>query len=260
MAAVRARGGANTTLIGVSMKRRSGIALLAVAMAAACSTDEVGPTGADPTQSFGRMRFVNAVSDATIADRVNVIVEGTPFAINLAHSVAAPASPTLYFPIYDGSRRIDVRRTADTAVHVLDASIQIAANTDHTVFAVKQGVGAAVTTFTVTDNNAAPPADSVKLRVIHLAYSAGNVDVYVTAPAASLTTISPTFANVAPGTAAAYLTQRAGTYQVRLTAPGSKTAILTITTPALAAGAIRTAVALDPQTGTALVGALLTDR
>lgn len=258
MAVTRAGRDAKTTLIGVSMKRRSSIVLLAAAMTVACSTDEVGPTGADPTQPFGRLRFVNAVSDATIADRVNVIVEGTPFAINLAHSVAAPAAPTLYFPIYDGSRQIAVRRTADTAVHVLDANIQIVANTDHTVFAVKQG--AAVIAFTVDDNNTAPPTDSVKLRVIHLAYSAGNVDVYVTAPVASLATISPTFANVAPGTASAYLTQIRAAYQVRFTAPGSKTAILTITTPVLAAGAIRTAVALDPQTGTALAGALLTDR
>ena len=239
--------------------------LIATAMSVACDKRVVGPTGVESTQPFGRLRFVNAVSDATIADQVNVIVEGTVFAANLAFAGvapptpnAAPAAPVLYFPIYEGSRQLAVRRTSDTSVHVLDATIQIAANTDQTVFAVKQG--GSVVSLLVTDDNTAPPRDSVKLRVIHLAQSAGNVDVYVTAPNASIATTAPTFANVAPGTVSTYLPRLAGASQIRFTAPGSKTAILTVTTPALVAGAIRTIVSLDPQTGTALAGGTLTDR
>ncbi|MGI9076380.1 MAG: DUF4397 domain-containing protein [Gemmatimonadaceae bacterium] len=240
------------------MNLRHATLLLAAALLGACSEETVGPTGAESTQPFGRMRFVNAVPDAATSDRVNVLVEDLPFAVNLAFGVAAPAAPTLYFPVYAGSRKIAVRRTADTTVHVLDASVPIAANTDQTVFAVKQG--GVATTVVVTDDNSLPPPDSVKLRVIHLAQSAGNVDIYVTAPNASIATVVPTFANVAPGTVSTYLKLLRGAYQVRFTAPGSTVVILTITTPTLAAGAVRTAVSLDPQTGTALAGVTLTDR
>ncbi len=240
------------------MNRRLIMLLIATTMSVACDKRVVGPTGVDSTQPFGRLRFVHAVPDATISDRVNVTVEGVPFAVNLAFGVAAPAAPTLYFPVYEGSRAFSVRRTADTSVHVLDASVQIAANMDHTLFAVKQG--GVVTSVVVTDDNSLPPPDSVKLRVIHLAQSAGNVDIYVTAPNASIAAIAPTFANVAPGTVSPYLLRLAGAYQVRFTAPGSKTALLSITTPALAARAIRTVASLDPPTGTALAGTTLTDR
>ena len=240
------------------MNRRLIVLLIAATMSVACDKKVVGPTGVDATQPFGRLRFVNAVSDATIADRVNVFLEGVPFAVNLGLGGAAPAAPILYFPVYEGGRQISVRRTADTSVHVLDASLQIAANTDQTVFAVRQG--GVVVSLLVPDDNTAPPPANVKLRIIHLAQSAGNVDIYVTAPNASIATIAPTFANVAPGTVLPYMPRLAGAAQVRFTAPGSKTAILTLTTPALAAGAIRTLVSLDPQTGTALAGATLTDR
>ena len=240
------------------MNRRLITLLLATTMSVACDKKVVGPTGVDSTEPFGRLRFVNAVSDATIADRVDVILEGVPFAVALAFATAAPAAPVLYFPVYEGNRQITVLRSADTSRHVLDASLQIAANADQTVFAVRQG--GAVVSLLVPDDNSAPPAGNVKLRVIHLSQSAGNVDIYVTAPSASIAAVAPTFANVAPGTVSTYLPRLAGAAQVRFTAPGSKTPILTVTTPALAAGAIRTILSLDPQTGTALAGATLTDR
>ena len=235
-------------------------ALLAAAVLAACGDKTVGPTGVTPTQPFGRMRFVNAVADAATADRVNVTVDGVPFGVSIAYAGVAPAPPTLYYPAYEGSRQVAVRRTADTSVKVLDQAVTIAANTDQTVFAIRRG--GTVTARVVADDNSAPPAGNVKLRVIHLAPTAGNVDVYVTAPSANLTTATPTLTNVAPDAVSSYLTMPAGTYQVRFTIAGTKTLIagLSVTTPALAAGAIRTVVALDPATGTTPTIALLTDR
>lgn len=243
---------------GFVMNRRLITLLVVATMSGACDKRVVGPTGVDATQPFGRLRVVNAVSDATIADRVNVLVEGAPFAVSLALGGAAPAAPVLYFPVYEGSRQISVRRTADTSVHVLDGTFQIAANTDQTIFVVKQG--GAVVSLLVPDDNTPPSTGEVKLRVIHLAQSAGNVDIYVTAPNASIAALAPSFANVTPGTVSAYLPRLAGAVQVRFTAPGSKTPILTVTTPAIPAGAIRTVLSLDPQTGIALAGATLTDR
>ena len=235
------------------------LALAALAPLAACGEKTVGPTGVTPTKPFGRMRVVNAVPNATIADRVNVTVDGVPFAVNLAYGAVAPSGTALYYPAYEGARKVAVRRTADTTVKVLDEDVDIEANTDRTLYILGTRTGTPAL-FVRIDDNSPPAAGNIKLRLVDLARTAGNVDVYVTAPNASIATIAPTIPNLLLGDATRYVSLPAGSYQVRLTTPGTKTVLLTVNTGALAAGAIRTVVALDPVTGTALTSALLTDR
>jgi hypothetical protein len=239
--------------------RRCLVSLISATALAACDEKTVGPTGAEPTQPFGRMRVVHAVPNATIADRVNVNVDGVPFGVNIAYGGVAPSGATLYFTAYEGNRQVAVRRTADTTVKVLDQAVAIAANTDHTVFIVRSGTAAG--TMVVTDDNSPPSEGNVKLRLVHLASTAGAVDVYVTAPNASIATIAPTIPNVAPGTVSQYQVRSAGAHQVRLTTAGTKIVVASVTTAALTAGAIRTIVSLDPVTGTTLPApVVLTDR
>ncbi|MEJ7810987.1 MAG: DUF4397 domain-containing protein, partial [Gemmatimonadaceae bacterium] len=184
-----------------------------------CDPGEVGPTGFQPTQPFGRMRFVNGIPNST-ADPVNVLVEGTPFAINIGYAAAAPASPNLYYPVYQGSRQLAVRRTADTATKLLDQALTIAASTDYTVIAV--GPRATVSTVVTTDDNSVPTAGMVKIRAVNAAPSTATVDVYVTAPNASIAAIAPTFPGLAFRSASSYLQLAAGSVQVRFTTPGTK--------------------------------------
>jgi hypothetical protein len=242
------------------MSVRAGTALLAAALLAACGEESNIPSGVDPTEEFGRMRVVHAVADPANADRVNVVVEGVPFAVNMAYATAAPAAPTLYYPIYEGSREVLVQRTADTTVHVLEATLDITADADQTLFAVT--VGGAVDAIVTTDDNTPASGDTpVKLRIIHFAGAlAGDLDVYVTAPGADISAIAPTVAALAPWGVSPYLQVAAGTHQVRFTEAGTKTVVATATTPALAAGAIRTILALTDQAGTTLTTAILTDR
>src|SRR5919204_5652431 len=89
------------------------LALAALVPLAACGEKTVGPTGVTPTKPFGRMRVVNAVANARIADRVNVTVDGVPFGVNLAYGAVAPSGTALYYPVYEGVRKLAVRRTAD---------------------------------------------------------------------------------------------------------------------------------------------------
>ncbi len=229
--------------------------LLAALAASACGERTVGPTGVSPTEAFGRVRFVNAVASATTADRVNAVVDGVPFGVNLAYGGATP-----YQAAYGGDRRFVVTRTADQSVTVLDAAVAITTDTSQTVYAALQGT--AGNAFVTLDNLELPTGSQVKLRAVHLAPSAGNVDVYVTAPNADISTATPQFADVAPRSATAYLALARATYQVRLTTAGTKTVVLTatVTPPAGTAPIIRTVVALDPQTGTALTSAVLSDR
>ena len=219
-------------------------ALLSAAVAlTACGTDEVGPTGFEPNQPTGRIRFVHAISGTTT---VNVTVDAVPLGVSIAYAGTAPVAPILYYPAYAGTRQFAVRRTADTSVHLLDAAVPVVANTDHTVIAV--GSATTATALVLTDNNAAPAAGNVKIRAVN-AMTTGSVDVYVTAPNADIATISPTFAGLAARAASAYLERTAGAIQVRFTTAGTKTVVRDVSLGTVAAGAIRTVVLLEAATG-----------
>ncbi|MDQ3698158.1 MAG: DUF4397 domain-containing protein [Gemmatimonadota bacterium] len=230
--------------------------LLAAAMLGACGEETDIPSGVDFTDDFGRIRFVNAIDDSANADRVDVLVDGVPLGVSLAYGAVTPTGAATYYTAYEGSRQFLVQRTASPAVTVLDEAVTVTADTSQTVYGVLDG------TFVTLDNTVLPAGDSLKLRIVHLAPSAGNVDVYVTVPGASLATIAPTVADVSPRSASAYLTLGRRAYQVRFTPAGTKTVVLTatVTAPAGVAPYIRTVVALDPQVGTALTSAVLTDR
>jgi len=238
------------------MRFRS-FALLSAAVAlTACGTDEVGPTGFEPNQPAGRIRFVHAISGTTA---VNVTVDAVPLGVSIAYAGTAPVAPILYYPAYAGNRQFAVRRTADTSAHLLDAAVAVAANTDQTVIGV--GTATTATALVLTDNNTAPAAGNVKIRAVNAATAAGNVDVYITAPGADITAIAPTFGGVAPRAASGYLERAAGAIQVRFTTAGTKTVVRDVSLGTLAAGAIRTVVLLEAAAGgTPLTSAVLTDR
>jgi hypothetical protein len=237
------------------MKARFGMTLLMLtALVAACG-DTVGPEGVSPTEAFGRIRFVNAVPNAAPVD---VRVDGVPMGVNMTYGAASGA--TVYNAAYGGNRQFVVTRTADPTVTVLDAQVQITADTSQTVYATTQaGTNNA---FVTLDNLELPSGSQVKVRAVHLAAGMGNVDVYVTAPNADITALTPQFSNVAPRSATDYLTLARATYQVRFTTAGTKTVRLssTVTPPAGTTPIIRTVVALDPVTGTTPIGIVYNDR
>jgi hypothetical protein len=236
---------------GVAMKARH-LAVFLTAALAACGADDVGITGFEPTQPTGRIRFVHAV---TGAGAVNVTVDGVPLGANIGYGGAAPT--TQYYPAYVGTRQFAVRRTADTSVHVLDAPVAVAANADHTVIALDSPAEALV----LTDNNAAPAAGNIKVRAVNAALDTGSVDVYVTAQGASIATIAPTFADLAPRAASAYVERAAGAFQVRFTTAGTKVVLRDVSIAAVAAGGIRTIVLLEASAGgPPYTSATLTDR
>jgi hypothetical protein len=233
--------------------------LVLAALIVGCGETTIGPTGVTPTEAFGRIRFINAVPNAAA---VNVTVDGVPMAVNLIYGppTSTATSATVYNAAYGGNRRFVVTRTADPTVTVLDAQVAITADTSQTIYATTQGTS---NNFFVTlDNLQLPSGSQVKLRAVHLAPGMGNVDVYVTAPNADITALTPQFANVAPRSATDYLTLARATYQVRFTTAGTKTVRLsaTVTPPTGTAPIIRTALALDPLTGTTPISVVYNDR
>lgn len=96
------------------------------------------------------------------------------------------------------------------------------------------------------DDRTAPAAGNWRLRFVHMnRANAGNFDLYVTAPAASLTSISPTISNIGFLSASAYVELTAGAaQQLRVTAAGSKTVLATVNVTATA-GSISTLAEYD---------------
>jgi hypothetical protein len=75
------------------------------------------------------------------------------------------------------------------------------------------------------------------------------VDIYVTAPGADLEAATPALTGVPFGAASDYLTVPAGDYQVRVTPAGTKIVAIDSGTLALAAGQVRTVIAVDSPGG-----------
>lgn len=216
-------------------------ALLLVGLAAGCSDD----TGSNVTPE-ARLRVVHASPDAP---NVDVLVDGAVALTNVAYQAASA-----YLSVPAGARAIAVRPTGGTTA-VISVTPTLTAGTDYTVLAV--GPVATIEPLLLTDDNSAPAAGNVKVRLVHASPTAGLVDIYVTAPGADISMMTPSLAGVDFKVASPYIAAPAGDYQVRVTAAGTKTVALDTGTLTLAAGQIRTGVALDAPGGGLPVGAIL---
>jgi len=80
----------------------------------------------------------------------------------------------------------------------------------------------AVKTALISEDYAVPPANTAQLRIYNAAPEAGNLDVYITDPAADLSTGSPITMTAGGATVAGPTTYGPGTYRVRVTGAGNK--------------------------------------
>ena len=245
------------------MTTRLRFALLAAATVAisACGTDEA-PAGLQPCQPFGRVRFVNLITDPA-RNPVNAILEGLPFGVSLAYGGTTPASlpapsTALYSAVCAGDRTLVLQRTANTTVTVATIPFTVDANTDYTIFATAGTGGGQVTSVVASDDNAtAPAAGQTRLRVRNMATNAGALDVFLTAANADLSTATPFATNLAAGAASAYANVAPGTYRFRAvpagTAPAARgtSVVIDVSGIALGANTGRTIVAADNAAGSA---------
>lgn len=247
---------------------------IAAGLTVACGTKEA-PTGLQPNGPTGRIRFVNLITDPA-RNPVNAILEQLPFGVNLGYGGSTPSSlpapnTANYSAIYAGSRSLVLKKTADTTVTVASFTLAMVENQDRTVYAVGGTGGAAVTSFSTTDDNTtAIPTGQTSVRVVNMSPSAGAIDVFVTAPNADLAAATPVASNVAPSAASAYANIAAITsYQVRAVPAGTAAAnraasvlvSITPTAPTLAAGTGHTIIIADKAAGGGPpVAFVLTDR
>lgn len=205
----------------------------ALILAAGCGSNDD-----DNSAAQAKVRVLHASPDAPAVD---VTINNTSIAANAPFKAATAFSNT---NAGRGTVRVNVAGTATT---VISATPDFNAGRSYTIIAANKV--AAIEPLIIDDDGAAPASGQVKVRVVHGAPSAPAVDVYVTAPNAALAGATPTLAAVPFKTISSVLQVAAGSYQIRVTAAGSKDAVFDAGTVPLAAGADLVLVAVDQNTG-----------
>lgn len=177
---------------------------------------DFGDTGdGDGSGGTGNLRLVNA-SRTGFLD----LVESSTA---LTSSVPLSGAGT-YLSIKRGTRTLAVRESGTTAT-LVSANVTVGRD-DHQALVVYQSAGGSFQTSVLAEDEAAPAANSAKLRVFNTAQAdAGNVDVYAVAATSSCADVSgsaqvPTIASV--GTApSGYVPLATATAAYRLCVTGA---------------------------------------
>ncbi|HEU5041627.1 MAG TPA: DUF4397 domain-containing protein [Gemmatimonadales bacterium] len=215
------------------------------AMVTACGDDDDNGTG---PETSARVRIVHLSPDAP---EVDVLVDDVAVATDVPYR-----SFSDYLEVEAGSRNVQIRLSQDGSV-VLEDDVVVADGEDYTLLV--GNVAADLTLDDLTDDNSPPAAGTARVRLIHGAPSAGDVDIYVTAPGDDLSLATPALTGVAYGDVSSYLDVPAGSYQVRITPTGTRTVVIDTGTLTLASGQVRTGIAVDAEGGGAPYAALLLD-
>ena len=139
---------------------------------------------------------------------------------------------------------------------VINAPVTLSAGVQYSVYAV--GTLATIAPLVTTDDRRRL-ATQGKVRIIHGSPSAGNVDIYLTAPGAGIATATPILTSVPFKADTGFLSVAAGSYDVTVTPAGTKTAAIGPATITIANKGIYTAVARDAVGGGTPLGLILLD-
>ena len=161
-----------------------------------------GPSGG------ARVRVFNAV---TSSSSIDFLVDGQVVAANVAFG-----APSGYSALSLGSHRLQVRSTT-TGTGLLDFTRDFTADGS---FSLIPAPGLSQFGALFLSDDPTPVAGQGRVRVVHVAAAPGPVSVYVTEPAADLSSATPAIPALDFGAASAYVNVAAGTYRVRVTRVG----------------------------------------
>jgi LPXTG-motif cell wall-anchored protein len=174
-----------------------------------------------------RVRVVHASPDAPAVD---VWVNGS-----VAFSNAPFKGITDYAKLEPGSYQVQVTPTGATEPIVIDATLDLATQTDYTVVAV--GQLANIEPLVLVDNNSAPAPGKAHVRFVHASPDAPAVDIAVTGGPVL-------FSNVPFKGTGDYLPVAAGTYDLEARVAGTETVALSVPGVTLADGTVYTIFAM----------------
>jgi hypothetical protein len=222
-------------------KRFGGLAILLLMIAgfSGCSSN-------DDDEAF--LRVLHGSPDAPAVD---VRVDGTIVLSDVSYLESSD-----YLSVDAGDRLIEVS-AAGTDVTVIEAEANLAEEGFYTVIAAN--LLASIEPLVLVDDATPPASGNIRVRIVHGAPSAPEVDVYVTEPDADLLTATPDLIDVSFKAVSDYLEAPAGTYQIRVTVADTLTVAIDSGPITLEDGVIITVVAVDADGGGSPFGAVILD-
>lgn len=199
------------------------------------------------SSSQSQLRVVHAISDGPALD---INVNTTKAFTNIAFEGVQPAPPA-YTKVASGSDTLEAFDTGTTTPVINSTSVSLSGSSQYTVLLTGflNGTGGNAPTFyTITDNNAAPTAGNVEIRIIDGSANTpqGGFSVYIVPPGTNIAGVPPQISGLILGQASSYqsLNVSGNVYEVIVTPDGNQTPIInqnyTITT-----GSIRSFVIVD---------------
>jgi hypothetical protein len=185
---------------------------------------------------------VHASPDAPAVDiyvESNIVLEALPF-----------REYSDYLPVPAGTYTVSIK-VSGTDTTVKSFPVTIGAGRYYTAIAVGYAGGGqpGFDVLALEDDLALPGNNGVKLRVVHGAPGAPEVDIYVTTPFETLTGKAAALTRVPFKASSPYLTVPTGTYQARVAVAGTKTIAIDSGRLITWNNMIRTVIAVDSKGG-----------
>ena len=193
-----------------------------------------------------RVRVVHASADAPAVD---VTVDDAEVLADVTFKDASD-----YLELLGDTYSVEVLQ-ANSASAVISADLTLDPRTDYTVIALNSVAN--IEALVLADDNTAPADGAVKVRLVHGAQQAGTVDIYIVEPGADISDAEPTVSGFEFKDDTGYLEVPADDYQVLITVGNTKQVAIDTGTLSLAAGVVRTAIAVDPEASEADFGVVL---
>jgi hypothetical protein len=206
-----------------------------------------GGGGSSSSSVTGQLRFVQASVDAPA---VNLVVDGTTLATNLAYSNISD-----YQSVKTGPRHVQVV-PVNSGAAILDTSVSITGGGSQTLLLT--GPVAHVQSDLVTDGGTAATTGDGHVRVLNAASKMPVADVYLIPSGTPLTGRQPVTSSLSYNKDTGYQLVVAGSYEVFMTSPGTTTVLLTTGPINLNTSQDQTVVVLD-RTSVGFTYTLLTD-
>ena len=162
-----------------------------------------------------KIRVVNVIPDAAA---ISLQLDNDPPLVN----ALAFQGLTQYLSAGQGSREFKVSANGGTTF-AIDRTLSIGAN--NYSYIVYGPVASAQSVLVVESGLTTPNSGTFNFRVINVAAGIGPVDVYLTAAGADLNSTSPNIANVGAGAISGLVPVNTGSYELRVTAAGTKDVI-----------------------------------
>lgn len=180
--------------------------------------------------------FSNTLDGTSVTIRIN----GANALTNVRFGDFTPSYVTLAGP---GAYLLEVLPTGTTTV-AISANVNLAANTDYTVLAVGDGARQPLELLALTDDNAAPSAGQLKLRVVHAAPFANTIDATRVSVRTDAGAVVGALNNVPFKGASGYLTLPTGSYNLKVATPDGSRNLIDAAPVTLPAGAVATLIAV----------------